>query len=194
MKKRNGFLKASVAISFILIGVITAILVLPYLNQPMIEQAVHQKKIILGWLGDPAGDDSGFCTYYHYTHSGTPAVTYASNLSTATAYEYIESLSGEMTGETPHGVAIDYVCKIRVNDTVAYNATSGLWEPNRIYMNVTVDYNFGSDIAWTQMTLVEIANNSDFAWYNGYINGGGAGYTLTANQKTNSSLNCTVLY
>lgn len=193
MKKgKRNYKKAGLvsALTLIAIGFTVGLLTLFQTGQPIVEQ-VYQRQHRNIPLGDPAGDESGFCAFYHYPHSADPGTDYATNLSTATAYEYITSLSGEMTGETPYSTLHDYVIKIVVNDSVGYNTSSSSWEPSWLFMNMTMDYSFGSDIAWSQMTLVEIANTTNFCWYNGYLNNAGAGYTLSHNQKTNASFNLT---
>lgn len=186
--------KAAVAFNLIIIGFVAAFLVTTQTVDPMVKQTIYAERITLAWLGDPAGDTSGFCNFYHYPHQADPATAYATNLSSDTAYEYIDALSGEMTGETPHSTTHDYVLKLVVNDTVAYNTSSASWEPTWIFMNMTMDYNFGSDIDWSQMTLVEIGNNTDYAWYHGHLNNAGAGYTLSQNQRTNATFNCTIIF
>lgn len=197
MKKgKKDYKKAGITISvlsLIAIGFVSGLLITSQTMEPVVAE-IYQRQMRHIPLGDPAGDASGFCEFYHYPHSADPGTDYATNLSTGNAYEYITSLSGEMTGETTHSVAHDYVIKIVVNDTVAYNSTSGLWMPSWLYMNMTMDYNFGSDIGWSQMTLVEIANTSSYCWYNGYLNNAGSGYTLSQNQKTNASFNLTAWY
>ena len=136
--------------------------------------------------GDPGGDASGFMYFMVYPHSATPATTYASNLSNATAYEYSDSLNAEMTGETPHTTAFDFVLKFRVNDTVAYNVSGSKWMDTWVRANITCDFDFAADIAAdTAMTIVQIANGTDFAWYHAYVNNGGVGYQITHNEKFN---------
>jgi len=179
------------------VGFVAAFLLTSFLSEPMVEQEIKAKSWNrLGWIvGDPAGDESGFCMFSTYPHQGAPGTAYATNLTTGNCYEYYTAaLSGEATGETPHSIAFDYVVKFRLNDTVGYNSTSSAWEPTWSYMNISVDYDFGADISWTQMTLVEVTNTTDFCWYQGYINNGGAGYTLSQNQKFNASVNLTQYY
>lgn len=145
--------------------------------------------------GDPTGDESGFRALRVYPHQAAPATAYASNLSNASSYEWLYSLNGSATGETPYSTAVDYVVELIVNDTVGYNESSSAWEPtNFVFMNITVDFDWSSDVAWTRMTAVEVANNSDFAWYNLYINNAGAGYQYAKNEDANISLNGTFLW
>jgi hypothetical protein len=193
-KERKTYRKAGMTVGIlglVCIGFVIGLLVLSQSTQPIVENTVRVRTNRMIPLGDPVGDASGFCGFFHYPHQADPGTAYATNLTTGASYEYILSLSGVMTGETPHSTLYDYVVKIVVNDTVGYNTTSSSWEPDWIYMNMSVDLNFGSDIPWTQMTLVETTNTSDFCWYQGYLNNGGAGYTLSQNQKTNSSFNMT---
>jgi len=141
-----------------------------------------------------SGDDSGFLTFMVWDDVADPATTYATNLSNASAdcYEYLDSLDGEMTGETPYSTAVNYVLKIRINDTVGYNTSSSQWMPSWIYPNITVDFDTATDVSWTSMTMVEVTNNSNFAWYQCYIDNGGAGYTITHNEKFNATVNCSM--
>jgi len=194
-KEINRFAKAGV-FGVLAVGLVAALLMTSYIGEPVVEQTIIAKT----WhgplvVGDPAGDASGFCMFSTYPNQAVPATAYATNLTTGNCYEYYTAaLSGEATGETPHSTAFDYVVKIRVNDTVGYNTTSSAWEPSWTFLNISVNYDFGTDISWTQMTLVEVTNNSNFCWYQGYINNGGAGYTLSQNQKFNASVNHTQYY
>lgn len=143
------------------------------------------KPIVLG-DADPGGDNCGFMYFMVYPHSADPATTYASNLSNASAYEYSDSLNTELTGETPHTTAFDFVMKFRVNDTVGYNVSSSSWVDSWVRANITCNFDFATDIgADTAMTIVQIANGSDFAWYHAYINNSGSGYQITHNEKFN---------
>ena len=199
-EERRNYKKASYTVgifTLIAIGFVAGMLATNQVTETIVENEViilKERKWQQVALGDPVGDDTGFCEFYHYPHEADPATAYATNLSTASAYEYITSLSGEMTGETPHSTTFDYVCKIVVNSTIGYNATNTHWETDWVALNISVDYDFGTDIDWTAMTLVEITNHSAKCWYNGYINNAGSGYTLSQNQKTNSSLNLTCFF
>lgn len=139
---------------------------------------------------DPGGDASGFMYFMAYPHQADPATAYASNLSNSTAYEYSDSLNSEMTNETPHSTTFDLVVKFRVNDTVGYNTSSSKWETTWVRANITVDFDFATDVgADTAMTIVMIANGTNFAWYHGWIadsdGGAGAGFQITHNEKYN---------
>lgn len=141
---------------------------------------------------DPTGDMGGYIYFMTYPHQATPATAYASNLTTGNAYEEHDIIDSELNNETPHSTTFDYVLKFRVNDTTSYNTSGTVWMPEWIYANITVDHDFATDVAWTNMTLVEIGNNSDFAWYHGYINNAGSGYQITNNEKFNATVNTTL--
>jgi len=143
---------------------------------------------------DPTGDMGGYIYFVTYPHSATPATTYASNLSMATAYEEHDIIDSELNNETPHSTTFDYVLKFRVNDTTSYNTSSSLWMPSWIHANITVDHDFAADVAWVNLSLVEIANSTDFAWYHGYINNAHVGYQITNNEKFNATVNVTLYW
>lgn len=163
--------------------------------QPIVENEVIELEVKRKWndpLGDadPGGDTSGFMYFMNYPHSATPAVTYASNLSNATAYEYSDSFNAELTGETPYNTPYDKVVKFRVNDTVGYNVTSSAWEITWVRVNMTCNFQYATDVgALQEMTIVEIANGTDFAWYHGYLldhdGGAGAGFQITHGETFN---------
>lgn len=133
--------------------------------------------------GDPGGDTSGFMYGMNYPHSGTPATTYASNLSNATAYEFSDSLDAEMTGETPYNTAYDKVFKYRVNDTVAYDTSNSSWRIDWVRAYLTVDFTSNADFSDQAMEVVHIGNNTDFMWFHVYLQdsdgGAGSGFTIT---------------
>ncbi|GAG97582.1 unnamed protein product [marine sediment metagenome] len=190
-KSKYRFFKAGLGVA--LLAVFCAMIILSAITyQDVVEQQVikHDRT----WhhnVGDAsiAGDDSGFMYLMTYTHQTDPNTTYAANLTNTSnkCMEFLDSLNGEMTNETNHTVVFDFVQKFRVNDTVGYNVT--FWDTSWMYANITVDFDFAADVPWSSMTLVEIANNTDFAWYNCYINNSAAGYTLTHNENFNLSVN-----
>jgi len=195
-EQKNHFLKAgklAAVFAVMIVAAISGMLYLSQIGEVVVEQTIREREIRLIPLGDgePSGDECFMKYFMAYPHQADPATAYASNLSNATAYEYRDYLSGEMTGETPYNTAFDFVFAIGINDTVGYNITSSLWMPSWIYPNITVDFDFASDISETQMTMVEIANNSNWAWYNCYVNNAGAGYQITHNEKYNvTSIKC----
>ena len=86
-KKEFGRMKAGGVFGVLAVGFVAAFLLTSYLGEPMVEeQVIHSKKIVLGWLGDPAGDTSGLCMFSTYPHQAVPATAYATNLTTGACY------------------------------------------------------------------------------------------------------------
>jgi hypothetical protein len=191
MKQKHIGLKAGGLLSLITIGLIAGMIVNVQMHEDVIiVQSIQMRsfKPILTADADPGGDNSGFMYLMAYPHSTDPTNDYAVNLSNSSAYEYSDSLNAEMTNETPHSTTFDFVMKFRVNDTVAYNTSSSSWEDTWVRANITVDFDFATDVAAdTNMSILQIGNNSDFAWYHAYIQGasGSAGFTITHNEKYN---------
>lgn len=124
------------------------------------------------------------------THSATPATTYATNISNSSFFEFRDFLNGEMDGETPWGVAFDFALKFVVNTTVGYNTSGSRWMDSWVRANLTCNFDFITDIGpLAAMTIVQIENNTNYAWYYAYMNNGGSGYTITKNEK----FNCTAI-
>jgi hypothetical protein len=141
---------------------------------------------------DPGGDNSGYMYGMNYPYQATPTTAYASNLSNGTAYEFSDSLDAEMTNETPHTTPYDIVIKFRVNDTIGYNTSSSEWEISWVRILITVDFDYATDVGPLQaMEMIEIGNNSDFAWYHGYLQdadgGAGSGFQITHGELFNQS-------
>ena len=195
IEEKSKFLKAGKKISLVAVfGVfaVVAILMMFQVGDVVVEQLTGER----AWSpialadGDPGGDVSGFMYFMAYPHQGVPATAYAANLTNATAYEFSDSLDAEMTGDTPYDTTFDFVMKFRVNDTVGYNVSGSCWEDSWVRANITCDFDYATDIAAdTVMTIVQIANSADFAWYHAYIqdyNGDvGSGFTITHNEKYN---------
>lgn len=195
-KKERKLLKAGGLGIFLAICFLAGLLVSTVSLQDVIENPLNPRRWVnyaLAEENDPTGDMGGYMYFMTYPHQPSPAVAYASNLTPANAYEEDGVIDSEMNNETPHSTLFDYVIKFRVNDTTSYNTSgAGAWMPDWIYMNITVDHDFATDVAWTEMTLVEIGNNSNFAWYHGYINNADAGYQITNNEKFTATVNCTL--
>ena len=172
---------------------VVAVILMAHVMQPVVENKVmNVKREWSDALGDadPGGDASGFMYFMAYPYQAAPTVAYASNLSNATAYEYSDSLNAEMTGETPYATAFDFVGKFRVNDTVGYNTSSSAWEIDWVRGNMTCDFQHATDVGALQaMEIIEIANNTDFAWYHVYLQdadgGAGTGFTITHGETYN---------
>lgn len=194
-KKIKRLLKVGSLFSLVLIGIVVGTLFTFQINDVVVEQMGGTPSGSWRALGDgdPGGDVSGFMYAMTWQYNATHATDYAINLSNSSVYcyEYSDSLDTEMTGETPHSQKYVYLQKFRVNDTVGYNVTAGAWEDSWVRANITVtsDFNGGDTDADVAMTIVQIANNTDFAWYCAYIldaNGGaGTGFELTHNEKFN---------
>jgi hypothetical protein len=185
-KKRIGNIKAGGAVVMLSVGFIVGIMLIT----PMMTSTVHVERmpsVPYTWKAvgdaDPGAGKGGFLYFGTYPHSADPGTDYASNLSSATFYEYTEATSGEMNGETPHTTAFDFVVKFRVNVSQGYNVSGTTWESSWVRANLTVDFDFASDISDAAMTIVQIATNSEFAWYHGYINNAASGYQITHDEK-----------
>ena len=164
-------------------GLTSAVLILSIVMQPVVEQQTME--IRDEWVEHPLGDASpgtgntGFMYIMVYPHSGNPGTDYQSNLSNATAYEYSDSTSGELTGETPFNTAVDYVMKVRVNKTDGYNESGSSWQNDWVRANITIDFDYASDVSDLGMTEVEIGTGGSYRWYHYYANNAGSGYQIT---------------
>jgi hypothetical protein len=190
----KGKIAKSVLVSCILIGFVSGLVIVSNMNPSEIISSVGQR----GWKNIASADatlassESGFLCFMTYPHQATPLVAYAENLSnsslTGGAYEFLDSLNGEMTNETPYNTAFDFVLKFQVNDTVGYNVSK--WMDSWVRANITVDFDFIADVGpLASMTIVQIWNCTDYAVYQAYINNGGSGYSLGKNEK----FNCTTI-
>jgi hypothetical protein len=185
--KRKGFL-GSIAISFLLIGVVVGIVMIANMNISEIIVSVGQRgwRNIVSADADPGGTSSGFMYFMVYPHQAAPGTAYAANLSNATAYEFSDSLNTEMTGETPYSTTFDFVLKFRVNTTVGYNTSGSRWEDSWVRANITCNFDWATDISTlSSMTIIQIGNNTQFAWYHAYINNAAAGYQIGKNERFN---------
>jgi len=194
-KKIGKLLKVGSLFSLVIIGAVVGTLFTFQMSDVVVEQMGGIPSRSWGALGDgdPGGDLSGFMYGMTWQYNASHATDYAINLSNGSAYcyEYRDFLNGEMTGETPHSQKYVYLMKFRVNDTVGYNVTASAWEDSWVRANITVtsDFNGGDTNADVAMTIVQIANNTNFAWYCAYIldadGGAGTGFELTHNEKYN---------
>jgi len=181
-------------ISFLLVGLVCGIVLIANMNPTEIISSGGRR----GWQnivsadgdgGPLAAGESGFCYFMVYPHQAAPGTAYASNLTNASAYEVQYYLDQEMTGETPYGHTFNFVLKIRVNTTVGYNTSSSSWMSTWVRCLLSVNFDYRADISNAAMTVVEITHTATYAWYHLYLNNGGAGYTITKNEK----FNCTIL-
>jgi hypothetical protein len=194
--KANRFnrIRNTALLSLFLVGCVCGLVLVANMNPSEIITSLGQR----GWRtiasadtggGPLASGVSGFCAFYTYPHSATGTVTYATNLSNATAFERSFYLNSEMVGETPYSTAFDFVLKFRVNTTVDYNTSSSTWMSTWVRAFIVVNFDFAADVANTSMTIKEIAHTTVYCWYHAYINNSNAGYQITKNEK----FNCTTL-
>jgi hypothetical protein len=189
---RNKIVFKTMALTVFVLGIVFGAMMIYNLNQETVIETISQKR---GWGFLPLGDGalgagaSGFQYFMVYPHQAVPGTAYASNLSNATAYEFSDSLNTEMTGETPYTQKFDFVLKFRVNTTVGWNTSSSEWMDSWVRANLSVNFDFLADITNSAMTIKQIANNTEYAWYHAYLNNGGAGYQIAKNEK----FNCTMI-
>jgi len=170
----------------ITIAIIAGILFFASSPPPQIQQ-IHMRQwhMIAVAEGNLGAGATGFMYAMIYPHQADPNTAYSTNLSNSSAYEYSDTLNAEMIGETPYDTAFDIVIKVRVNKTHAWNSTGNKWMLEWIYMHITcTDLGIPAD---TNMTEIEIANNSEYIWVHYYMNNAGNGYTITHNEKFNIS-------
>jgi len=196
--KINMKRKKTLAVSMLLaisVVAIAGVLLSTQMSEPFIQNEIYEEQIKIRekWVpqvgdADPGSGNSGFMYFMAYPHQADPGTTYASNLSNATAYEFLDSWDGEMTGETPYSTTFDFVMKVRVNNTDGYNTSS--WEDDWVKANISVDFDYASDVSDLDMTEIVIGTqDTTYRWYHYYINNGGSGYTITKGE----SYNCTAV-
>jgi len=153
--------------------------------QPVVVRTINEKQGVWRALGDanPGAGKSGYLVFAIYPHAADPAVTYASNISNATAYEYHDAATGEMIGTTPYNTAFDFVVKYRLNVSDGYNTSAGAWTLLWSYVNMTCNFNWTADVGVTTMVDVEESHSAVYIWINAYLNNGGAGYQIAKNEK-----------
>lgn len=188
--KKLSILKTGSLTAFLIIGAFVGIMFSFQMNDVIVEQLGGTPSRSWRALGDatiPAGG-SGFMYFMKYPHQAVPGTAYHSNLSNTTAYEYRDSLNGELIGETSYTVFYDYIYKFRVNTTVGYNTSGSRWMDSWVRAYIAVDFTWQADVGNTSMTIIQIANNTVYAWYHAYLNNGGSGYQMTKNEKDNATI------
>jgi len=166
------------------VGFVSAFLMMSQIQDPIMQTVMNQKRGVYEALGDafPGTGKSGYLAFYIYPHSVVGA--YAANLSNATAYEYLDVTTGEMTKTTSYNNLFDFCVKYRLNVSDGYNASSATWMASWAYVKMACNFNWSADISTVTMTTVEIAHNAVYAWYNAYYRGpAGAGYQISKNEK-----------
>ena len=167
----------------------------PIVDQDAVEQkTIAEKKWIRQALGDadPGAGNTGFMYVMCYPHPATDPIetTYSVNLSNDStvggAYEFSDSTNTEMTNETPHGNAFDFVVKVRVNNSDGYNTSGAQWENDWVRSNITVDFDYLSDLNDVAMSEVVIGTEgTTYRWYHYVVNNSGSGYTLSKGELFN---------
>lgn len=175
-------------LSIFVIGAIIASVFVANMNPTVIIQTMGSR----GWNtfalgeGNPGAGAGGLLGIHVYAHSADPANDYDENLTEsvgALTLAYADNLNTALTGNVPYDTDFDIVIRGRANQSQAYNTTGSCWEISWVRTYITcADLSIGAD---TSMTIVEIANNTDYIWYNCYMNNGGAGYSITHGQQVN---------
>jgi len=185
IKEHKTKLVGSVMFILIVFGVASGLIIA---NTPMgVDKAVMDCKEY-SWKpvasdGNPGAGASGMLEIFIYPHDADPDTTYATNLSSASAYASRNTWNGTLTGNVPYDTEFDIVIKARYNVSHAYNTTSSAWDMAYVKALITsADLGIGAD---TEMSKVQTANNTDFMWVQFYMNNGGAGYTRSHGLTTN---------
>ena len=184
----KGFVRLVLGISMVVTIVsffIVGMLISNIFMQPVVENQIiisRDRSRVLIPLGDaPFSDASKFYYVMIYPHQADPGTAYASNLSNATAYEYLDTSDGEMTGETPKATTFDIVIKVGVTDSDGHNGTA--WQDAWHYCWITcADLSIGAD---TNMTQQAINEGPNYAFEHYYVNNGGSGYTVDEDEAVN---------
>ena len=183
---KKNVLGIGMLVTIVVFGVvgmfINSMVLSPIVEKQVIETEEKKRERVLIPLGDaPFSDESKFYYVMLYPHQASPGDVYNSNLSNATAYEYLDTGDGEMTGTTPKDTAFDIVVKVGVTDDDGYNVDA--WDDAWHYCWITcADLEIGAD---TNMTQVDIVEGSNYAFYHYYMNNEGDGYTISENEVGN---------
>jgi hypothetical protein len=197
MRNGRSTFKIGCVLTLLTISFVAAILFISTISPSVVEKptfvskSVSERKVRLIPLGDgdPGSGNCGLCYAMAWQHNASPATDYAKNLSNSSqyCYEYSDFENMEMTGETPFFTAFDELVKFQFNNTVGYNSTSGSWEMDWMWMNITCS-ELGISSALT-MEEVEITNTTDHIWITFYVQdadgGAGSGFQISHNQKYN---------
>lgn len=180
--------KSATILSLFMIGIMVGVIFMANMNVTEIITSVGQR----GWRnvasaeGNPGTGASGVLEILIYPHSADPGTDYATNLSNATAYGHTDNLNTSAGSSIPFATTFDIVMKVRFNATHAYNTTGSKWMDAWVQANITcADLSIG---AFTPMTWLQTDNTSTYMWGNFYVNGGGAGYTITHSEHVNVTL------
>jgi hypothetical protein len=185
MKKIKEYKKKIVGgamFTLIVFGVASGLIIA---NTPMgVDKAVMDRS----WKavaadGDPGAGASGMLEIFIYPHDADPGTTYATNLSSASAYASRNTWNGTLTGDVPYDTEFDIVIKVRYNVSHAYNVTAVDWDMDYVKALITsADLSIGAD---TEMSGVQTATSATYMWVQFYMNNAGSGYTRTHGLTTN---------
>jgi len=120
-------------------------------------------------------------------HSANPTDEYCNNITNGTinsnCYEWSDVGNTSPTGETPYSTNFDILFKVGITNEDGQWTSNSTWNEGYLWMLLTcADLSIGAD---TNMTIIEIANTSTYAWYHFYLNNAGSGYTITEGQSFN---------
>jgi hypothetical protein len=180
----NKIILGSTMLTLIVIGAVCGLMLMVNMN-PVTTTVMPREewKLLATGEGNPGAGAGGVLEILVYPTSLDPGNDYDTNLSNATAFCYGDNLNSALTGDCPYNTDFDLIVRCRANYTQAYNVTGSNWEISWLRANLTcADLSIGAD---TAMTIIEIANNTDYIWFNCYINNGGAGYQITHGQQVN---------
>ena len=183
--KYKSIFKAGTLIGLLIIGTCVGILFLSQVQDVVTTQfggVASKHWSALGDITVTAGQ-SGVLAFFIYPHAAVPATTYATNCSNATAYEYRDATTGEMTKSTTYLLKFDFVVKYRLNTTDGYNTSSSAWTQAWSYVKMACNFNWTSDITTSTMTNVLVTSNANYEWIQCYLNNAGNGYQIAKNEK-----------
>lgn len=192
MKKGNGKIKKSLKagglLSLVIIGAIVASIYAFSVNDAVIEQIIPERRVPTLVTGDAdPGDNSGLFYFMIKNHSDDPTTEYANNLTNGTTnsncYEWSDLGNVSATGETPYNTNFDIVLKVGITNEDGQWSHNSSWNPGYNWMLLTcANLSISAD---TNMSEIQIANNTNYAWYQYYLNNAGAGYTIIEGQDFN---------
>lgn len=182
-KDRKKLFLGCGATTFFIAIVIATFLVTSNSNPQITLIEIKSRKFeLVPMAGPPGGNETGLVYIYTVPHSADPGTDYASNWS-GTIYEHDTGLNKEMNDTTPFNTAFDILYLIQIDYDDGFNKTSGHWDNDYVYFLLTsADLGIGAD---TNLTEIHVANCSSEMYLHYYANNGGAGYTLSHNQKVN---------
>jgi len=191
-KQINKKFFGTLMVAFIVIGAAMGFIAVSFNDETISETPVYPQRVWAMVTGDsdPGAGNCGIMLMGTKSHEADPATAYASNISTAACYEYAETYTDtEMTGETPYDTAYDKFVKFRVNASWGYDTVNATWRTDWVTARMNVDFEYVADFNNIEMVVYMIANNSEYAWFNGVLadsdGGAGSGFTISAGEAIN---------